>query len=127
MHNLFLGTAKYVFKLWAENLFSKEQLKELSQKIKELNTATSIGRIPRKIGTNYGSYKAEEWKNWTVTFSMYALHGILPDNHLRIWERFVMACRILCQPVISKEEIMKSDALLVNFCTGMETLYGKKV
>ena len=126
MHNLFLGTAKYVFKLWAENLFSKEQLKELSQKIKELNTATSIGRIPRKIGTNYGSYTAEEWKNWTVTFSMYALHGILPDNHLRIWERFVMACRILCQPVISKEEIMKSDALLVNFCTGMETLYGKK-
>lgn len=128
MHNLFLGTAKYVLKLWAENLFCKEQMKELSRKIDELNTATSIGRIPRKIGTNYGSYTAEEWKNWTLTFSMYmyALHGILPDNHLRIWERFVMACRILCQPVISKEEIMKADALLVNFCTGMEMLYGKK-
>ena len=50
---------KYVFKLWAENIFSKVQLKELSQKIKELNTATSIGRIPRKIGTIYGSYTAE--------------------------------------------------------------------
>ena len=51
MHNLFLGTAKYVFKLWAENVFSKAQLKELSKKIDELNTATFIGRIPRKMGT----------------------------------------------------------------------------
>ena len=126
MHNLFLGTAKYVFKLWAENIFSKQQLKELSEKINELNTAASIGRIPRKIGTNYGNYTAEEWKNWTLTFSMYALYGILPDNHLRVWERFVLACRILCQPVISKEEILKADALIVNFCTGMEKLYGKQ-
>ena len=37
-----------------------------------------------------------------------------------------MASRILCQPVISKEEIMKADALLVNFCTGMQRFYGKK-
>jgi len=126
MHNLFLGTAKYVFKLWAENVFSKVQLKELSKKIGDLNTATFIGRIPRKIGTNYGNYTAEEWKNWTLTFSMYALYGILPDSHLRVWERFVIACRLLCQPVITKQEIMKADALLVNFCTGMEKLYGKQ-
>ena len=126
MHNLFLGTSKYVFKLWAENVLSKGQLKELSKKIEELNTATSIGRIPRKIGTNYGNYTAEEWKNWTLTFSMYALYGIIPDNHLRVWERFVLACRILCQPVITKQEIKKADALLVNFCTGMEKLYGKQ-
>lgn len=45
MHNLFLGTAKYVFKLWAENVFSKVQLKELSKKIDELNTATFIGEF----------------------------------------------------------------------------------
>ena len=126
MHNLFLGTAKYVFKLWVQNILSKEQLKEISKKIEELNTATAIGRIPRKIGTNYGNFTAEEWKNWTLIFSMYALYGILPDNHLRLWERFVLACRILCQPVVNKQAIMKADALLVNFCTGMEKLYGKK-
>lgn len=126
MHNLFLGTAEYVFKLWAENIFSEQQLKELSEKINELNTAASIGRISLKIGTNYGNYTAEEWKNWTLTFSMYALYGILPDNHLRVWERFVLAFRILCQPVISKEDILKADALIVNFCTGMEKLYRKQ-
>ena len=57
---------------------------------------------------------------------MYALYGIIPDNPLRVWERFVLACRILRQPVITKQEIKKADALLVNFCTGMETLYGKQ-
>ena len=57
---------------------------------------------------------------------MYALYGILPDSHLRVWERFVIACRLLCQPVITKQEIMKADTLIVNFCTGMEKLYGKQ-
>ena len=70
MHNLLLGTAKYVFKLWAENLFSTGQMNELSQKTEELNISSSIGRIPRKTETNYGSYTAEEWKNWTLIFSM---------------------------------------------------------
>ena len=126
MHNLFLGTAKNVFKVWVENVFTKEQLKKLSQKIEELNSATSIGRFPRKIGSNYGIYTAQEWKNWTLIFSMYALYGILPDNQLRIWERFVLACRILCQPVITKQEILRADALLLNFCIGMQKLYGKK-
>lgn len=65
MHNLFLERAKYIFKLWTENVLSKEQLKEISKKIEELNTATCIGRIPRKIATNYGNFTAEEWKNWT--------------------------------------------------------------
>ena len=125
-HNLFLGTAKYVFKLWTENVLSEEQLKEIGRKIEELNTATSIGRIPKKIASNHGNFTAEEWKNWTLTFSMYSLYGILPDRHLRVWERFVLACKILCQPVLSKQEILKGDALLVNFCMGMEQLYGKK-
>ena len=115
MHNLFLGTAKYVLKLWTENVPSKEQLKEIGRKIEELNTATSIGRIPQKIASNHGNFTAEEWKNWTLTFSMYSLYGILPDRRLRVWERFVLACKILCQPVLSKQEILKGDALLVNF------------
>ena len=63
MHNLFLERAKYIFKLWTENVLSKEQLKEISKKIEELNTATCIGRIHRKIATNYGNFTAEEWKN----------------------------------------------------------------
>ena len=126
IHNLFLGTSKYVFKLWAENVLSKGQLKELSKTIEELNTATSIERIPRKIETNYGNYTAEEWRNWTLTFSMYALYKIIPDNHLRVCKRSVMACRILCQSVITKQEIKKADALLVNFYTEMEILYGKQ-
>ena len=71
MHNLFLGTAKYVLKLWTENVPSKEQLKEIGGKIEELNTATSMGQSPPKIASNHGNFTAEEWKNWTLTFPMY--------------------------------------------------------
>ena len=42
-----------------------------------------------------------------------------------LWQRFVLASRTLCQPVITKDEILKADALLLNFCKDFEKLYGK--
>ena len=63
MHNLFLGTAKYVFKLWADNIFTKKQLKEITKKIEELNTATSIGRIQRKLEQTMGTRQRSNGRN----------------------------------------------------------------
>lgn len=97
MHNLFLGTAKKVFKLWVErDILSKKKLEKVESRLEEVNSFTDIGRIPTHISGNYGVFSAAEWKNWTVTFSLYALCGILPEEDYRCWEQFVIACRILC-------------------------------
>lgn len=97
MHNLFLGTAKKVFKLWVERyILSKKKLEKVESRLEEVNSFTDIGRIPTHISGNYGVFSAAEWKNWTVTFSLYALCGILPEEDYRCWEQFVIACRILC-------------------------------
>lgn len=125
MHNLFLGTAKKVFKLWVErDILSKKKLEKVESRLEEVNSFTDIGRIPTHISGNYGVFSAAEWKNWTVTFSLYALCGILPEEDYRCWEKFVIACRILCKPFISKEDIGKVDSLLLNFCKSVERLYG---
>ena len=127
MHNLFLGTAKNVFKLWVKkNLLSKKDLKVLEERINSFDVGTGIGRLPQRIASNYGGYTASQWKNWTLIYSMFCLKGLLPESHLRCWQTFVLACQYLCTPVLSKTDILKADLLFVKFGERFECLYGKQ-
>ena len=126
MHNLFLGTAKHVFKLWTKkNFLTKKDLKVLEERIHSFDVGTGIGRLPHRIASNYGSYTASQWKNWTLIYSMFCLEGLLPVSHLRCWQTFVLACQYLTSPVISKIDILKADMLFVKFGERFECLYGK--
>ena len=128
MHNLFLGTSKKMFQLRNNlQLFSKSQLREIEERIKSVEVLSDIGRLPMRIASNSGSYTAEQWKNWTLIYLIYCLKGILPEQHFRCWQTFVLACKYLCQTVISKTDLDIADGLILKFCKSVETLYGKHV
>lgn len=56
----FLQRKKYVFKLWvAEGYLSRQQLQNLEAKIESMDVPLHIGRLPKKIVSNFGSYTAE--------------------------------------------------------------------
>ena len=94
MHNLFLGTAKHVFKLWVKNnLLTKKDLKALREHIHLFNVEKGVGRLPHRIAYNYCGYIASQWKNWTLIYSMFFLKDLLPESHLRCWQTFVLACQ----------------------------------
>ncbi|KAK3109075.1 hypothetical protein FSP39_022559 [Pinctada imbricata] len=113
-----------VFKLWVENgVLTPKHLETIEGRLSEVNASTDIGRIPTHISGNYGVFSAAEWKNWTVSFSLYALCGLLPQDDYRCWEKFVLVCRILCKPYITKDDLVSADALLLNFCKSFERLY----
>lgn len=125
MHNLFLGTAKYQFKLWvSEGHLSAKQLETIESRIESMEVPVDIGRLPKAISSNYGSYTAEQWKNWTLIYSLYALKGVLTDRQLQCWQTFVLACKYLCKPVLSHVDILKADNCLLKFCTRFQDLYG---
>lgn len=63
--------------------------------------------------------------NWTMIYSLYALRGLIPEEHYRCWECYVLACRLLNLPVLTDVLIRKADLLLLNFCRRVEALYGK--
>ena len=127
MHNLFLGTAKRMFQLWLDrDLLTKAKLKVIEERINSLDVGTGVGRLPHKISANHGRYKASQWKNWTIIYSTYALHDLLPEEHLNCWHTFVMACRLLTVPTISCTDLRKADMLLLKFCQQFECLYGKE-
>ena len=67
MHNLFPGTAKRMFQLWLErDVLTKSKLKTIEERINKLDVGAGFGRLPHKIASNHGKYKASQWKNWTM-------------------------------------------------------------
>ena len=91
----------------------------------EMEVPSNIGRLPKKISSNYGSYTAEQWKNWTLIYSVFALKNIIGENHFQCWQSFVLACRYLCR-TITMQDLNSADFLLLKFCKQFEQIYGKK-
>ena len=128
MHNLFLGTAKCILKdIWLpQGIISLKQLQTIQVRVNNVIVPPNIGRIPQKIASSFAEFTAEQWKNWTIIYSLYALHDILPKRHYHCWEAFVLACRFLCSTCISHDDLKKADLLLLKFCRQMQQLYGEK-
>ena len=125
MHSLFLGTAKHIMNTWKSlELLDKTKFSIIQSRIKSCNVPSSIGRIPTKVEACIGSLTADEWKNWTCIYSPFALWDVLPSEHMECWLKFAHACRIICQPILQKDEISKIHELLIEFCKTCERLYG---
>ena len=131
MHNLFTGTAKHVMKnVWLNSdkpLLEEKDLLQLQEKLDKVKVSASVGRLPKKIRNSYGGFTADQWKSFTVLFSIYALWTILPRNDLELWRNFVLACSYLCSSVITEAKAMLAHSYLLQFCKGFEGLYRKEM
>ena len=126
MHNLFLGTAKRVFSKWIESdIITKAGLETIQTRINEISSLSDIGRLPGNIKSNYGGYTAAQWKNFVLLFSMYSLKDVLPVQHLHYWQPFVLACRLLRKPCITKTDLLIADCKLLDFLKEYEQINGK--
>ena len=86
MHNLFLGTAKHMLHLWfREELISVVQYQCVQDNLNCMVVPSDIGHIPCKIASSISGFTADQFKNWTMIYSILALYGILPSEHLQCW------------------------------------------
>ncbi len=112
MHNLLLGTAKRMMTIWTE--LKLIELSLIQSNVDSFVTPSDIGRIPHKISSGFSGFTAEQWKNWTIIFSLSSLKGLLPREHYQCWHIFVKACYLLCRHVITEEQIDEADHLLLH-------------
>ena len=125
MHNLFLGTAKHMMETWlSKSVLSTSDLEKIQEKVDAVNVPTNIGRLPGKIAKSFSGFTADQWKNWVIIFSSYALHDILPEEHYRCWLLFVKACKLICTLLIQLRDVASSHTALLQFCREFELLYG---
>ena len=128
MHNLFLGSAKYMIHnvFLKQGFLDKRDIDVIHQRIEKVILPANLGRMPTQIDTK-ATFTAEQWKNWTIYFSVYCLHDILTKSQIECWRHFVLACRYLCKKVLSETDIVIADSLLLRFCSRTEQLYGSSV
>ena len=62
-------------------MLSIKDLTTIQDKVNSLNVPNEIGRIPCKIASSFADFTADEWKNWTLIYSLYCLHDVLPQSH----------------------------------------------
>ena len=76
------------------------------------------------LESGFASFTADQWKHWILIYSSYALKGVLPQVDYNCWTHLVKACKLFCQMIITKEEILQAHELMVTFCKTFEHLYG---
>ena len=127
MHNLLLGTARHILSVWKElKIVTKEHFESIQSKVDSFTTPDDVGRIPTKISSGFSGFKAEQWRNWTLLFSLYSLKDEIPHSHYNCWQLFVKACHLLCRRTITGRQIQEADKLLMEFCNAFKRLYGKE-
>ena len=125
MHNLYLGTAKrFARDIWIDkNYLNSEKLAKVEEKLKHSVVPVGLGRLPSSISSAH-FHTADQWKNWTIYFSIYCLGDVLPKPHLDCWRKFVLACRQLCKFSLTSDDITIIDQLLLRFCKQSVEIYG---
>ena len=125
MHNLLLGTAKNVTRIWCESgLLSSNDLQKIQQHVNAINVPLDIGRIPSNIASSFHGFTADQWRSWTCIYSPVLLKNVLSPEHLRCWLLFVKATSMLCTRTISIHDVKVADSFLTLFCKEFEKLYG---
>ena len=125
MHNLLLGTAKHVFRLWTElGVLTTTKLDELQARVETIIVPYEVGRIPLRISSGFTGFTADQWKNWTTIYSLFCLKGLINNEHYDMWFDFVQACIILCSRVISIDKLEEADGHLQTFLSKFVKLFG---
>lgn len=100
----------------------------IQERIDNMNVPADIGRIPRKIETEFSGSTADQYKNWVTLYSVPCLYSIVDNDKLECWRHFVLACRLLCKRSLTLSDITLADALLLQFCRRIQQpdMFGKK-
>lgn len=109
-----------------ENLIDSGSFDLIQERVDSITTPPDMGRIPLKISSGFSSITADQWKNWTLYYSLYSLKGVLSFRHYNCWHLFVKACHLLCRRKISCSDVKVADSLIIEFCETYEQLYGSK-
>ena len=78
MHNLFLGTGRHVMEVWLErHSHFRQNIAILESQIKVFIVPEGIGQLPCKISSHFGSFTADQWRNWITIYSPVLMWSIL--------------------------------------------------
>ena len=129
MHCGPLGVVKYITDLMlseankGKECFIRHKLTMLNKRLLSIRPPNIIGQFSRSL-TETVHWKATEFKNWLLHYSVLVLYGILPPVYLIHWSLLVASLGILNSEKINKVDINNAKAMLKDFVYLVTPLYG---
>jgi hypothetical protein len=94
MHLFFENIGPNMYRFWSDKFYKKNDQKkaysiskndwqEIGRILEQnkYNMPTSMGRVPRNIYKHSTGYKAKEWSNWIMFFSLPLLKGRIEERY----------------------------------------------
>ncbi|GBC00575.1 hypothetical protein RclHR1_00390029 [Rhizophagus clarus] len=136
MHLLYENIPSYMFKHWPNSFYNNKSFNDeyilpkntwtLISKQMEMSKKTMLsnfGRSPRNIAAHHEGFKAEEWANWIVLYSIPLLKNHLSRQIIKGWKYFVDAVRLCQKFTIKKNDLMEIQQLILAFYKHYEMTY----
>lgn len=131
MHAVLLGVVKYFFFMWFDSKYnqctwyigSKKFI--FNDRLLNIHPPCELTRTPRAL-EDMKLYKASEWKNMLLYYSLPCLQGLLPNNYFKHWSLLVFSVHKFLADRITEENFKDAEKALRKFVFEMETLYGKE-
>ena len=131
MHFARLGIAKQFAGYWFDSKISPllrtltaKDLKEIDAFLDNIKVPHKAMRLTRSI-SDKAYWKAKEWENWTLYFSLPILELYLDKKLLLHWALFVEASHISLQTSITRVELKRLEKLVKEFMIYTEEYYTK--
>ncbi|POG60886.1 hypothetical protein GLOIN_2v1466139, partial [Rhizophagus irregularis DAOM 181602=DAOM 197198] len=129
MHALFENIAPHMFRHFNRKFFNNKELNDTDYKISsdscneitkiieqnQKNMPMGFGRPPINILKHHFAFKAEDWYNWIVLYSLPLLHNYLPTRHINGWARFIRVTQLCLEPTISRQELEEIQLIFIRF------------
>lgn len=123
MHCMLLGVGRQFLTMWQRLHLNPDQRKEVDKRIKMLSPPKEVRRMPRPASQKL-FWKAKEWENWILFFSLPVLEGLLDQKYFHHWAYFVDASYVLLQEKVSLSDLDVVEERLVHFHGYAQILYG---
>lgn len=130
MHCVLLGVCRQIATLWFDSKSCHRpwyiglNIAKVDGNLLEIKPPSTLSRVPRSVAERR-FWKAHEWQNWLLYYSVPILKGILPNKYLYHWALLVEGVSILLGADISQEEIKHAHEAVQLFVQSTESLYGK--
>lgn len=129
MHSDFLGLGRQLIALYVDtsnhqfDFYIGRQINQINDNILKIKLSCHTDRNPRLLNERK-TWKANEWRNWVLHYSVGVLYGILPETYLINYCKFVNAMCILYNAEVSEEDLKNCDNLITSFRKEFQEYFG---
>lgn len=131
MHATLEGVMKMLLNYWTKSTnhnkpyYVGRQIGEIDKELMKQRPPSEFSRPPRSLEKHLSYWKASEFRNWMLYYSLPLLLGKLPSLYWHHYSLLVCAIHILLKDRISLAEIDAAEKMLNDFYALVPELYGE--